>query len=763
MRSWLHVAVALLAGLVAGCHEPMDSAGTDVDVDTAAFEEQQRAGAAENLDDVSFTARLLSPTNVFRQGERIPVELSFSSRVPGRYMLNGALYDRSGRLATERYHVAPAGGTSDPLADYFDDGIFFGGGLRSDPMLGDEPQTLVFDLNEWLRFDAPGPYRLFVESSRVFRAPGANGEAGAFEGGEMTSGLLAFDVVPADAAWEAGVLADAGRALDAAPDGAYDDAAREAARSLRFLDTIDAAREMSARWEETGGVADGELMFGLVGSRHRAEVVSFLEERLDAPGAPVGTPLLDVLAWLRIWLDREARPPPDETATGYEARFLARRTVSDGYAARLAEHVECKTSAARAESVAALMEVAWGAQGRREAFTPPWYARVAQRMPEVFADLRPEKQRQLLDHRWRRLAGPAMLPVVRRLAAAPDADPELRATALRRLVELAPEEARLRILDAIRAPGPPLGYGAYRILASLPDATLPELDDALVDRFEGSLREGSSDDPALAAALLARYATAGVSERAWAAWTSARRDMGDGVAGAVLAFFARVDPAHADDLAQADLARARTTGKLDTLTRAADLGMGPPIERALLDALDEGDAALAAPAAHALGEHGSPAAAPHLWRRLERWHAAWRGRSNELRPMSTWPDPGYAERTLEGELRGAITDGAAWLTDGAALARLGALLVTEDEKTRLGYARQDWATGRVAVGIVRSDDGTTHATVAHYQLDAIDRLEAKLAQFPRGARFVWQPPPELPADAAEIEAFVTARGMSIDR
>jgi hypothetical protein len=77
----------------------------------------------------------------------------------------------------------------------------------------------------------------------------------------------------------------------------------------------------------------------------------------------------------------------------------------------------------------------------------------------------------------------------------------------------------------------------------------------------------------------------------------------------------------------------------------------------------------------------------------------------------------------------------------------------------------EWATGRIAIRFSRDDDDARASMVAQYVVDSMAELQAKLAQFPRGTRFAWQPIWRLPSDAAPIaaiEAFVTARGMSLE-
>src|SRR5262249_38907192 len=158
-----------------------------------------------------------------------------------------------------------------------------------------------------------------------------------------------------------------------------------------------------------------------------------------------------------------------------------------------------------------------------------------------------------------------------------------------------------------------------------------------------------------AAKLLSRYGSAAVAERVFVAWSSRRndpshRDDATDVEGPLLAYFTRVDPARAEGLALAALARARQARSLATLVDAPELHMGPPIERALLEALDD-DAVLASSAASALKSSGSAAALPRLWRRLERWSAAWRGKADELVDRRRYGrSPNDAEAALERDL-----------------------------------------------------------------------------------------------------------------
>jgi len=99
----------------------------------------------------------------FRAGELIPLDLQFTSATSDRYQINLATYDRSGRVSYEQFLLDPKEGTSDPLELYFNSAWgFLGGGLTGFKLLSTSPTSIHLDLNEWVRFDLPGTYRLTV-------------------------------------------------------------------------------------------------------------------------------------------------------------------------------------------------------------------------------------------------------------------------------------------------------------------------------------------------------------------------------------------------------------------------------------------------------------------------------------------------------------------------------------------------------------------------------------------------------------------------
>ncbi len=143
------------------------------------FESHHARDAAGDPTDLHFRLDTADGKRSFHIGERIPLRLQFSSDSPEKYKLNGATYDRSGRLPTEEF-VLEREDVTDPFQDYYGSGVlgWIGGGLRVDPVLESKPYEIELNLNDWFRFDRPGRYRLYLKSHRLTRerVPGEGGE-----------------------------------------------------------------------------------------------------------------------------------------------------------------------------------------------------------------------------------------------------------------------------------------------------------------------------------------------------------------------------------------------------------------------------------------------------------------------------------------------------------------------------------------------------------------------------------------------------------
>ncbi len=187
----------------------------------------------------------------------------------------------------------------------------------------------------------------------------------------------------------------------------------------------------------------------------------------------------------------------------------------------------------------------------------------------------------------------------------------LRDGALLRLQELDPEAARKTTLDRIqKADISRDAYHSYRVLLTLPDKTLPVLDDALVAALEQNRPEAEK--------LIARYASDAVLPRlkAWVEQSPPR------MCNPVLpAYFFRVDA----EWAAAALVRARQSGRgacAINVSPNEDLLMSPGLERQAIEDLSNTDALIRRSAQTLLQYAGSAAAEKPLLEAFARLRAA---------------------------------------------------------------------------------------------------------------------------------------------
>lgn len=697
---------------------------------------------------IRLTLRLTDGRLQFRPGEIIPIELEFSSATRTRFTVDGATYDRSGRLTIDEFVIDRIDDVSDPMLDYFGSiGGFIGGGIRGMGVLGDKPFTVKLELNEWFRFDKPGMYTLAVKSRRVtdeFVTP--------YAVVAVESNTVSFEILPRDATWDASQLETARRIIDAnqPPLGA-----RAGCRMIRFLGTDAAAMEMIRRYgADTDHGCDFDYMAGLFSAANRAAVVRAMEGGLRAADQPVTGSYLRTLSTLSVYLQHpEFRPAQTRATKG--------RLVAGGELSRRSDLIDAAMSMYRDMLTAAMLDKT----DRVRAITLAEAQALTQRQPSAesaasraqlaaaFLDLPVERQTNLLEYQWRTLAGPAMLPVLRRLiAAAPTDAPSAADLALRRLTQLAPDEARSLILRGIQNPR----RGAtLKTLGSLRDAELPELDDALAANFEASNSE-------IHAALVQRYATRKVAPRILASAREKIGVMACSQQASILAYFLRVDEATGSTLLDRAMT-SRATGCWRSLNQIAALRMTPVVQARAVADLDNSDPDVVIAAIRTLGQHGSPAALEPLRMAFQRWHATWVDRAAELAYSRAVERPNAKQAMVEDAFRQAIGTGRRWLVRATELRELQSWCVTDNCRTQTGHMIHEDDTRIMLWSINEPDE--SHIELAQYRLTSIAALEEKLSQYPRGIAFVLQRSANETGDVTaairRLMAFAASRGLSI--
>jgi hypothetical protein len=214
--------------------------------------------------DIRLELRTRGNQQTFRIGEIIPLELRFSSIVENKYRLDTRSGDLTGRVDMERYAVEPHSGWCDPLDPYFRIAEIIEGGSESIRVLTADSFLVATDLNEWVRFDQPGQYRVTVTSWRVFASSRHSPLA-------IVSDPVLLTIVAPTPEWQQTTLSDVITTLAQSlvsrlvglPNNPQD--RREAIRVLRFLGTAGAARELAQLIDDTY-CGNEDCLLGLAGS-----------------------------------------------------------------------------------------------------------------------------------------------------------------------------------------------------------------------------------------------------------------------------------------------------------------------------------------------------------------------------------------------------------------------------------------------------------------------------------------------------------------
>jgi len=729
--------------------------------------------SADAPPDVSFTIRFKNGKTRFYQGELITIEMLFASKTAGIYPLYGGTYDRSGRFEADKFHVDPANGVVDPTAEYFRSSVFgfFGGGLSPFGItLAEKPYVIERDINELVRFDQPGHYRLYVTNERVSRQVTARPRK--LQSLTTTSNTIEFDVLPADAKLQEQIIREAAQRIKDSGGSARDDC-----RTLRFMNSAAAEAEMLQLYPSA---CAGEFQLGLVGSPRRSALIDVMEAQIGAPDYPVTSAFIGTLASLAFMNENPEPLPPyepndPEKVKTYLALAQKRRDAFQDTVTRYTRQVAAtaarKTKSARAMTINTLLEFASGSRGAKFREDGAALDQLFASLPEMFFELPAERQYSLLSMYWKRIAGAAMLPVLRQIIAkpSPTSNPatDLHGIALKRLYQLSPEEGRRLVLQAMKT-------GPQRTRANLwhilPDAELPEVDQIVADELAKSPAGSEFQVVDEYSDLIARYASANSLARVKAAAAGRfEGKMNCQTQAALLAYFLRVDLEYGAAAFEQVLAYDRVTrgypcGGLEDVGRQF---MSPELEDIAIEHLADTNQGVAIQAIVLLRQKGSAKAEKPLLDRLGRWHAEWQARVAEVQPQIENGVVTGEPMQLELELVRALVSGMAWTLDADQLKQIEQLCLTPDGRSEVQNAIKARDDRTIHISLSLPDDFPVSITLGNSHPESIDQLKTKLSTMSKDSHFIWQSfSQDDEAEARlfeEVRSFLAKRGMTLER
>jgi hypothetical protein len=576
------------------------------------------AAFAQDAAPVRVSLSLAGEKKVFRAGEPVRVVMSFTSERDG-YQLNTTTTQPPS--AVDTVSLSPDAGVY-AWAEHYTGGSMNHPDYASIQNLSAKPTTVGLTLNDWYRFDRPGRYSVKVSTSRVTEPGKWLGDGPRLR---LTTNEVSFEVIEMSEAEEAAEVKRISALLDATKDWREE---AKLAEELSYLSGGPSTREKVRRYLAGGrsGNYSQAINLGLVVARDRALVVRLLEAAVRDPSIPATHGLLHVAADLRLMLEGVPRPPmwyvfvPE---TNPRAAEVLREYVAELIASLPKRKGRSRTSAA----MAALTSLP--RDGAGAVSLPPSLRDVFVGEFDSFPTI---DQEHLLSYFWEQLRDPSLLPALERVLAN-NRGPggyQMRAAALRRIKELNPEKARPYILAEIRDPS---SFVEYELLASLPDETLPETDDALLEQIKSAAPRGRNVDSVSLrhkTLLAARYGSPAIYDGLLETYRASGDKWQPDARGALLGYLARYNPEQALPLVEQALAQIGQ-GQDSTLLLEVTRSSYPAEVRELLRRRLEGDdPGAVGSAAYVMSQHGVGGDESVIESRLERWRKEWAGHAAEL-------------------------------------------------------------------------------------------------------------------------------------
>jgi len=679
----------------------------------------------------------------FHIGERIPLNLTFSSQKDTEYLITPLVSGRGDEFDCNRFQVvSPATGWSDPFEMYFKQDLpREGHGWPLQPLMKSKPVQASVDLNEWIRFDQPGDYTIKITSFCVSRVDRAEFEP--------LAGTVKLEMVRATPEWQAEKF----KAIKAHLDS-LDDQFAGARAALKYLATPAAIDEMTLRLRsEKYNFAD-QCSIGLEGlpPAMREIAIASMNKRIKEPDYPITTWFFSTLSYLHV------SPGSEKESIRKQREAIAPVIWSAIFSA-----VTKKDPAARAETVQTLL--AYG----RNISTPEVKQQMASLLKLSFLDLDGPSQEDDLRAEWDRLKSPEFLPTLQKIARPPvqsgNDRMQLRGLALKRWYELDPEGAHREIVAQIGSASPSLDA---RSIAFLPEEQFPQFEplwaQALLDTNDQWRVQ-------ILGSLLVRFGTGALTSQMIAKLdeTSVYPCQ---VHIEALAYLARFSP----DLARERLRRevAIDEGKCGTglLRLISEITTAPALNDLAVENLNSPDPETVIDAVRYLTPNSRKEDEAPLWRRYVEWTGAYQGNAGLLDKLGPgdW-DKNFASSEIGAELGNALIRGQGWFADPAYIARVLERCVGERMCKQLKDDAH-WAVSPYQLDIPDSSNPMLSMAyeavgVAQYGTRSLKLFEEKISQFPPGSRFAlerWYHPQNNDERTleAKVRAILVKHGMTLE-
>src|SRR5262245_213672 len=577
----------------------------------------QKAG-----DEAQVRLSLAAKKGVYRTGEPIRVALSFTSDADG-YQLN--MTTTKPASPVDEILLTPDDGVSHWLDEY-SGGRRYAPDYMSTQKITTTPAIVELTLNDLFRFDHPGKYTVQVKTSRVSRPERPPEYIHVLN---LTSNEVSFEVAAMSKAEEEQEVRRLSALLDATKD--WKEEAR-ISEELSYLSGEASTREKARRFISSqghGGNYLQNIQLGLFIARDRALLVKLLEGSLRDLNTPVTHQLLHTLPRLRL-LQEGREPPTIDAGVVFEGGQDYQRSLEilEEYLRELTVSLPKRTGKSRTTTAMTILMNLPKDQDR----AAQMLGGARKILLQEFDSLSAFDQEYLLRVYWDKLRDPSLQPVIERILTK-ERQPQgsiMRASALKRLMELDPERSRSFVVAELRDPASVVDL---EVLEALKVETLPDADAALLEqirRFAPLKQRSDSVFLRHKTLLAARFASPAIYDSLMEVYQNWGAKWEPDARAGLLGYLIRCNETQAMPLIEQtleELGPDQGSWFLSNLTRS---NYPSAIGDLMRKRLESDDPSWVSAAAYIMSLHGPSEDMRLIEARLDRWVKEWGRRAAEL-------------------------------------------------------------------------------------------------------------------------------------
>lgn len=513
--------------------------------------------------------------------------------------------------------------------------------------LNNSPKRVEFFLNDTLRFDTPGRYTVSVKTGRIWRGTRLGSETRTLL---ASTNSISFEV---QAMTEVEEEKEVKRLIDLLGSARDWRGQEEIGRQLSYLTGDPSTREKVKRSlanEITSGNFHAHMWYGLFIARNRSLVLKLLETAMRDPNMPVTSQVLSTATSLKMLLTHGASEKSDLGVTVLLNGDDPRATeIRDAYVLELAAGLAKRSGSSQTTTATTILS----ALPRDSQAASAGLREVRVILVQQFDTLPPFSQESLLQYHWEQVRDPALIPSLKKMLTSSGASSKnLHEAALKRLLEMAPDEARPYVIAEIRDPK---SLVDPEILGRLNEESLTETDTSLLEQIRElatSTQPRASVYLKTKAALLVRFATANIYSSVLELYQGTRTKLSSDSRAALLAYLAKHNEREGIALIEQVISEFKPGESPQVLSELTKLYYSESIGALVKKVLETDDAAQASHAAYVVGKHGFAGDEQVLEARLKRWREQWGNRIAEA--------DAAGQGQIERELIWALLNGKSW-------------------------------------------------------------------------------------------------------